>query len=356
MKRSRYYYGLDIIRFVAAMAVIGFHFGYGNEIADFGVILPATWFGWIGVEVFFVISGFVIANSANGASPTQFLRGRVLRLYPAVWCCATIALLVRMPDGLILSYLRSMALSPKGPWISAVYWTLAVEIAFYTLIFGLLCLKGFSLLNRVALVLTISSSAYLSILHLHVWAISEQMNVFLLRHGCFFALGLWLWLSTTRPLWTWEFAAVAVSIVSCVAEICLTGSEFLPRQILGPGWIVGPVLIWSAGVLCIYLSSKTDSLLAPRAAAFVRVIGLMTYPLYLVHDKVGKRVIGDLISMGVNKWTAFAFGALSVIFLSWVICIYWEPPARRVLAFVFDRAPRLGRLLLIRARAILASL
>ena len=48
-----------------------------------------TWFGWVGVEVFFVISGFVIANSASKTSPIEFLISRALRLYPAVWVCST---------------------------------------------------------------------------------------------------------------------------------------------------------------------------------------------------------------------------------------------------------------------------
>ena len=53
----------------------------------------APWgsFGWIGVEIFFVISGYVIASSAEGAAPRTFLRRRAQRLLPAAWVCATIA-------------------------------------------------------------------------------------------------------------------------------------------------------------------------------------------------------------------------------------------------------------------------
>jgi len=160
VKPPGYIYGIDLIRFLAALSVVGFHLGYLNDVADFKPIWPITWFGWIGVEVFFVISGFVIANSANGKSPMQFLKGRALRLYPAVWCCATLTLIVAgaISDQplieLLPSYLRSLALIPKGPWIDDVYWTLAVEIGFYTLIFGLLYAGMFLLLTRVSLVLT----------------------------------------------------------------------------------------------------------------------------------------------------------------------------------------------------------
>jgi exopolysaccharide production protein ExoZ len=64
---------------------------FGN-VVHFHPLAQFTWFGWVGVEVFFVISGFVITNSARGASPIEFLKGRVLRLYPAAWICATLSL------------------------------------------------------------------------------------------------------------------------------------------------------------------------------------------------------------------------------------------------------------------------
>ena len=94
---------LDPLRFGAAVGVAVFHQmfwswawvsigvpGFERTVAA-DVIYPSaasfTWFGWVGVEIFFVISGFVIANSASKSSPTEFLLGRALRLYPAVWVC-----------------------------------------------------------------------------------------------------------------------------------------------------------------------------------------------------------------------------------------------------------------------------
>ena len=253
-----------------------FHLAYLNQATSldqatsFEPIWPYAWFGWVGVEIFFVISGFVIANSASGSTAKNFLRGRILRLYPAVWFCATITLLVRSPDDRLFPYLRSIALVPKGPWISSVYWTLAVEIAFYAVVYALLCVKAFSWISRIALALMIFSSAYLAVAALQIWPVSEHVNIFLVRHGCFFALGIWIWLSTTRPLEKWERVAVVASIVPCLVEVCLMGTEFLPRQVMGSTWIIVPIILWSAAISLISLSSKMTVHVSSRSAAILR--------------------------------------------------------------------------------------
>jgi peptidoglycan/LPS O-acetylase OafA/YrhL len=86
---------LDPLRFGAALSVAVFHQMFWSwawssigvppafehyVAADvlFPSAAPFTWFGWVGVEIFFVISGFVIANSASKSSPIEFLLGRAL--------------------------------------------------------------------------------------------------------------------------------------------------------------------------------------------------------------------------------------------------------------------------------------
>ena len=82
-----YIYGVDLVRFVSAAGVAAYHLNESKYTRPWSV--P---FGWVGVQIFFVISGLVIANSARGASLQQFVVHRFLRLYPAAWCAAIVNL------------------------------------------------------------------------------------------------------------------------------------------------------------------------------------------------------------------------------------------------------------------------
>ena len=182
---KNYFSLLDPLRFGAALFVAVFHLmfyswagasigapqGFEQLFAadvQFPNAAPYTWFGWVGVEIFFVISGFVIANSASKSSPKEFLFGRALRLYPAVWIASTLSLLILLvflrekASEFILPYFQAMLLIPKGingKWLDAVYWTLAAEMAFYGLVFCTLLTKKVTL-RHLAWGLTIYSAAF----------------------------------------------------------------------------------------------------------------------------------------------------------------------------------------------------
>jgi peptidoglycan/LPS O-acetylase OafA/YrhL len=145
--------GLDIIRFVAAALVMFYHLGTGKE--DFPELFGVSWSGFVGVEIFFVISGFAITYSAASASALSFLRSRIVRLYPAVWICATVSVAtvwtfnLESPLHLLHGYFNSLVLFPFRPWADGVYWTLGIEMAFYAAIFCLLAVKSF---HRISIV------------------------------------------------------------------------------------------------------------------------------------------------------------------------------------------------------------
>ncbi|MGR9202982.1 acyltransferase family protein [Rhizobium leguminosarum] len=173
---SPYIYGVDALRFVCALMVTMFHLGFASWASPLylrpykmplmeNIAQP----GWVGVELFFVISGLVIVNSAAAATAMSFLKGRILRLYPAVWICASLTLIVIATQDvnrrIIKNYLRSITLYPGGPWIDGQYWTLACEICFYALVFIICAMGQKARMPALALGLSLASTVFIALLY-----------------------------------------------------------------------------------------------------------------------------------------------------------------------------------------------
>jgi peptidoglycan/LPS O-acetylase OafA/YrhL len=361
---------LDPLRFGAAVGVAIFHQmfwswawvsigvpGFERYVgADvlYPSAAPFTWFGWVGVEIFFVISGFVIANSASKSSPTEFLLGRALRLYPAVWVCATATLLVLVLFGtapvskLIQPYIHAVTLIPKGvtgDWLDGVYWTLAAEVAFYGLVFCAMLTKKVTLrhlafgltiysavFNAVALLVlsctTPSDLPYLVILMFRVPAAA-----FLLTHGCFFALGIWLFISANRELTALERLAVAITVLSGAAEIYFFASFFLTSiPAISDQSALVPITVWAAAVghiaWCANRNRRPAAIASPEAPAYLRTLGLITYPLYLTHNVLGTAIIRVLVDAGLDATLAVWVQLGILVLVCWFICAKIEPAIR----------------------------
>jgi peptidoglycan/LPS O-acetylase OafA/YrhL len=267
MRRS--YAGLDGVRFCAALLVALYHLAY----QDGGMRFAAG--GWVGVSIFFVISGFVIAFSAERKSAAQFAWHRVMRLYPAAWICATITI-IAVPQPAI-RYVGSIILSPVGPWVSPVYWTIGVEMSFYALVTACLFLWGSRALVPLGIALGVYSAvAWPLKLLLNLDWLDTQLGYLLLwNHGCQFALGMMLW----ARRWRLAFAFGVVSLCAVAVSAQGPGSE-LPWE---------APLLWLAAMGLIVASLAWSERLQPHARR-ARIIGLMTYPLYLLHAELGSVV------------------------------------------------------------------
>jgi peptidoglycan/LPS O-acetylase OafA/YrhL len=257
----------------------------------------------------------------------------------------------------ILPYLRSMLLIPKGingKWLDAVYWTLAAEMAFYGLVFCSLLTKKVTL-RHLAWGLTIWSAAFnafsmvvlsgafeSNILYWMVLMFRVPGATWMLNHGCFFALGIWLFMSANRALTAREWIAVAVTCVSGSAEIYYF-SDFLVKAIpaISDELVALPVLVWAAAVLLIGFAAyksrqQVPGTPSPEAPAYLRTLGLITYPLYLTHNITGTAMIRVFTDAGMDAslavWTSLAM----LVPLCWFICAKVEPAIRALLKSIIS--------------------
>ena len=363
-------YPLDAVRFFSALCVMVFHlafYDWASPSSTVGQMLahatsypeatPFASFGWIGVEIFFVISGFVIANSASGASPIAFAKSRVLRLYPAVWICLLFTLSAWLLAGgqttrhLASEFARTFTLWISGPWLDGVYWSLAVEIVFYAIVFVVLVSSRFEQIRNAARILSLMSATYLLLYTFvpHIFTspdgqwIVAHADVLQLRYGCFFALGIWMWLSTVRALKTIDWLGMLMATATCMLEIALRAQEMtkfeVPSGVVIP--VITPVVLWVAVVLFIFIIAHAPESFAPTSKPSrdaMKHLGQMTYPLYLTHSVVGAFLIRTLVNHGVNPWPALAMAMLSALMLSHLVAGYAEPAVRRRLRSLWERA------------------
>ena len=364
-----YHYTIDIIRFLSASSVAAFHLLFYSwasgpasstahafqGAASFESATPWTWFGWIGVEVFFVISGFVIANSAVGVSSGAFLKSRALRLLPAAWICATITFAVRDAGGvdtlagLIGPYLSSLSLFPAGPWIDGVYWSLAVEITFYALVFGLLRFGALRLLPALAWGLTLANGTFFFLgatgLYWRVpgwFQISAAAEPLLLRHGALFAIGIWMWLSSKRRLPLSGALGLCLAVPVAWFEIWGRGAALQTGEAPAAAGqpLVLPILIWTALTVLLFVVTRQPARFTPRSETvrtWLRRMGLATYPLYLLHNDVGVTLVRTMVLAGAPKWLALALAVLIVLGLVFGVALVLEPRLRRALRRAIER-------------------
>ena len=136
---------LQALRAVAAVLVVLFHMdAFMPSFMNFE--FAGRWFrnGEAGVDIFFVLSGFIIYYSVKGRegmTRARFLEARFIRLYPIYWIVLATLIAAELvgltsgnPERLEpFTILRSVLLLPSSEYVLNVSWTLAIELIFYAI-------------------------------------------------------------------------------------------------------------------------------------------------------------------------------------------------------------------------------
>ncbi len=326
------FYEIDLLRILAALAVVLFHYGFRGYAADslspvaFPLLSPAARYGYLGVDLFFLISGFVILMSAQGRTVRQFTASRIARLYPAFWLCCTLSFLVMWQwGGAILpvtapQYLANMTLvegfSRFSNPIDGVYWSLVVEIKFYILI-GILMLL--SQLRRVEWFLAGWLALSAVFLRVDSWTIRFYL---ILDYAPLFVGGAMFFLIYKQGLSRGRMALIALSLVIGMAHALqrLGHAQKELHVTLNPVVVLGAYLFFYA--LFFAIAQRHTQRWGYR---WFVAAGALTYPLYLLHQNIGYILLRHGAPL-VQRHVLLAGIVLLMLAASWAIQVWVEKP------------------------------
>lgn len=305
-----YFALLDILRFLSAVAVM-FHHTYSFH------------YGKLGVYLFFIISGFVIYFSLQKGIK-DYVVSRLLRLYPIFWICASITFLITVLYGVNISfkqYLVGLLMINSGRMegmIDGSYWTLTFELLFYTYIGVFVWLFSKKRLEWFyAIWLTISFLAFYFKIDQNI-----VMKLLSVRFAPYFVFGGMLALVYDR-FYISDLKTKILQIVTLISAVLLpwyislslraqtgsitnfTGSfESDEMLIVESFFIIIPIAV--------YLSrfSFTHS---KKFVSWCITLGGITYPLYLLHWKIGDTIITTYVG---------DYGTISIISVIFAIVLF----------------------------------
>lgn len=316
---------LDYARYGAAMAVLFYHYlangpraGKTGGHVDFGMASGIAEYGYLGVELFFIISGYVVLYSAIGRGADRFAVSRFIRLWPTFLVCMTLTAVIKTlapPSGdavSLLQYLGNLTMIPA--WlgtkpVDGVYWTLAYELLFYG---GLFVILLFGQLHRLVPII-IGWTLLLVAARIGTRVFDLPSPPLLGDYYELFAAGSLLAVVRDRGWKPWSMACMAALIVMCIDGAVQRAVIMSAHRPLEP-WIVGVIV----GALFIPFLTIRGS--GPRLP-WARHLGRITYPLYLLHAQIGFVVLGLL---HINSWLAVAITILVVTALATLVYLGFE--------------------------------
>jgi peptidoglycan/LPS O-acetylase OafA/YrhL len=336
---------LDGLRLVAALSVLLTHYFvlpgnpyiWGRLPED---LAPgparAGGYGWLGVDFFFLISGFVICMSGWGRTVTQFFISRVVRLYPAYWLAVLLsaALIglhplnhvnstVDVSPRSVLANLTMMPYQLHMNMIEGVAWSLWVEARFYLLVGVLLMIGmsyrtvvGFCGLWMMATLIDVEvGSPMLDELVMSQYSglFVAGIAVFLMRR---FGPNLVLW-GLLGFAWLVELTMLDLRVANRVHE---TGDHL--------SWTVSAALLTAGLVLLLLVALGPLGRIRWR---WLTTAGALTYPLYLLHQNLGQVMIAELHRhAGGLAWpVVLLLTVTAMLLLSWAVHLWVERPVGR---------------------------
>jgi peptidoglycan/LPS O-acetylase OafA/YrhL len=351
LSNPNYRADIDGLRAVAVLSVVGYH--------AFGTLVPG---GFIGVDVFFVISGYLICGiifaqvSANTLSLREFYIRRINRIFPALClvlaCCLAAGWVYLFPGEFAelrrhvtagaLFYANYTLRGEAGYWDRASelkpllhLWSLAVEEQFYIFFPLLAYVAARCRVNLFVMTVTIIAASFaMNVTRVDTSPLdsfySPLRRIWELLLGGVIAQvqmagGIGSRLAPLIARWNERRSRWAADVCSVVgAALILGGALLMSKNLLFPGYwalvpTIGAMLVIAAGreacVNRVFLSHKVSVW-----------FGLLSYPLYLWHWPILSFL--RILRGGETVWSERLQAVLLSVLLAWLTYRFLERPIR----------------------------
>jgi peptidoglycan/LPS O-acetylase OafA/YrhL len=325
MHQSKRLLELDALRGIAAVGVVLFHYivAFANRYdhpSEIFSILRYFRYGKHGVELFFIISGFVIFMSLERTkNSSDFVFGRFSRLYPTYWMSVilsfAIVTIARLPDLHIdgkdaLVNLTMFQEFLNVPHIDGNYWTLEIELSFYVIMLLLHVTKCLRKIDTVAITWLLLISVNFLLDKAQISLFDQRLRTFfILDYAHLFIIGMLLY----KIFYSQEtsFRKYAIILACLLFSFFKGGSEYALFALL------------FTTVFILILRGKLTSI-NYKPLLF---LGTISYSLYLTHLNLGLVTIKTLENFGINVNIGILISLILSVLLATAITFIIEKPA-----------------------------
>lgn len=292
-------------------------------------------FGWFGVALFFLISGFLSSISWQNRNIGQFIAKRALRLYP----CYTVGLLFTggvlylsaLMNGVEFSYSYDAFiknLSLFRPWffvpsIDGVNWTMEVDVFYYLICIGCVCV-GYKINNtQVHLFISLIGAIVIYLTHcLFFDSIATTAIIYKYFHCINFFTPFMPIIFIGTAIWNHIYEGVGkrntVLYIVCFFLIFCFDCRITNMEKSFGYWISYGCAI-SVFVLLCYTRNAIEEI----SSSFLDFIGDISFAFYIIHGAAGYAVLAWLFKHGLGLWS-FLVAGIFFLLLSYFLHFFVE--------------------------------
>lgn len=318
MSKTKRFTELDALRGLAALAVVALHYTttFPEIFPEHGAFPISFAYGGLGVQLFFLISGFVILMTARKRNqPIEFLKARFVRLYPTYWASLglTVLAIYGLPFPALQRPLWELAVNATmfQSFVAVrdfdgVYWSLARELVFYFLIaVSLWLFKGKltdTFVQRFSLLWALGGLVLIAAYKLTgIGALNILVSASVAQYAPLFGLGMVLYIRRES------------------GRLLPAFYPLLPLAVLCEGLMTS----WFTGFLILLIVLLFSVVVIKSEVKFLQLrwlvwFGSISYPLYLLHQNIGYALISisyDVLGMWGARILAFSV----TVFLAWAV-------------------------------------